>query len=390
MGRQSFVDLKHRIESFKSRIIIEMLNIDYDDYNDKALELSIEELDNRNIKDYLVSDRNRLKNIKSDQSILFKELILQVRFDEVFKKLKKISYIEASTYEDYEKVFNELISMNASNENNIRISIEESDNIFNPSVKELNIFGQYIKEEEKFEMDYLTWKQWLACMVNTEEVFRIGKEAYVAYCLSIITKHGLTQGDVDQSFNKIKDNKGIIEAEANYEENLNGESKEIHPWRRYFARSIDYMIFQFFINFIWTLLPANINVILYRIARIIAITPIMWMFIEMILICKIGTTLGKWILNIKVQKKDGKLLSLGESFYRSFLVWSIGLGFGIEFIQVITKLVAYFRLQRRGETVWDYKVDSELEYGRVGLWRAFTTIFILLVIPMVIVVIQTH
>ena len=103
--------------------------------------------------------------------------------------------------------------------------------------------------------------------------------------------------------------------------------------------------------------------------NIVYITPFIWIFIETVLIAKTGTPVGKWILNIKIRDSKGELLSYKQSFYRSFLVWIIGLGLGIHLVQILTHIYAYFRLQNKNITIWDDRVKSQIIYRQIGVWR---------------------
>ncbi|WP_459195839.1 DUF6557 family protein [Wukongibacter baidiensis] len=371
------------MRNLKDRRLLEIINIDYDEYTEEALEVAREELANRGIKNFLVSDRNKLGNVDNPKYITFRDLILQTRFKEVLKNIIRMYPRDKSLNENYEKTFNELIQTDSSNIDSTCIFVEERENIYDPLVKDWEVFGQDVISKEKFEIDYLEWKDWLSCLIDTDQVMMIGKECYVAHCIYCMTKNGFSQEDVNKNFNNLKvkqvgdelilDNK-VVTVE---------QYQETHPWIRFWARSIDYIVIGIVLSFVWTLVPAHLGRAIYSIQNIIYITPFVWIFIETVLISKTGTTIGKWILNIKIRDSKGELLSYKESFYRSSLVWISGLGFGIHLVQILTQIHAYFKLQKSKTTMWDEKVNSQIIYGQIGVWRVLIAVCILAVIPLV-------
>lgn len=375
--------LKIRISNLKDRRLLEIINIDYDEYTEEALKVAKEELANRGIINFLVSDRNRLCGVDNPKYITFRDLILQTRFKEVLKKIIRMYPRDKSLNKAYEKTFNELIQIDSSNIDNVCILVEETENIYDPLVKDWEVFGQDVMSKEKFEIDYLEWKDWLSCLVDTDQVMIIGQECYVAHCIYCMTKNGFSQEDINKSFNNLKvEQVGDELILANKVDTIE-QSQETHPWIRFWARSIDYIVIGIILSFVWTLMPINVGRAIYSMQNIVYITPFIWIFIETILIAKTGTTLGKWILNIKIKDSKGELLSYKESFYRSSLVWIIGLGFGIHLVQILTHVYAYFRLQKRNITMWDDTVNSQIIYGQIGVWRVLIAVCILAVIPLI-------
>jgi hypothetical protein len=77
-------------------------------------------------------------------------------------------------------------------------------------------------------------------------------------------------------------------------------------------------------------------------------------------------------------------LGYGEALKRSFYVLAVGLGFGIPVIQIVTMIIAYFRLTKSGMTWWDEKVGvavvhEQIGAGRVGCFVALLFFFFLVV-----------
>ncbi len=94
-----------------------------------------------------------------------------------------------------------------------------------------------------------------------------------------------------------------------------------------------------------------------------------WNFIEALLISSYGTTPGKMLFNIRVTRKSGGLLTYSEAMGRSILVWFIGVGLGISFLQIITMTFSLFYLLSRGESLWDRTLKSQVSHKPLGTQR---------------------
>jgi hypothetical protein len=78
-----------------------------------------------------------------------------------------------------------------------------------------------------------------------------------------------------------------------------------------------------------------------------------WIVVESIFLSTWGTTWGKSLLKTQVRDNKGKKLTFYNALKRSFLVWFKGLGMGIPPIFIITLLVSYNELNKKGITSWD-------------------------------------
>lgn len=382
--------LKKYMSNLEDIRLLEIINIDYDEYTEEAIKAAKEELISRGINNFQVSKKSMLDNDYTEY-ITFKELISQVKFKDVFKKLRTLYNIDKSLSSHYKNIFNELLLVDSSNCNNIIILVQETENIFDPLVKEWQVIGQDIKNEEVFEIDYLEWKDWMSSLVKKSLIKMIGKDCYVAHCLYCMTKHGLSQEEVSKNFDNMEIKQVGDEAILdNQIIDFKCECEEVHPWLRFWARKIDYSVFSYIIFLIIPLLPKEVARKLFPIRGVIGLTPIIWIFIESLLISKTGTTLGKWLFSIKIKKNTDKLLSYKDSFYRSSLVWVVGLGLGVRFVQVVTQIIAYIKLVDEGKSVWDKKVDSKIVYGQIKKWKIAIATFILIIIPVFEIIIYNN
>lgn len=135
-------------------------------------------------------------------------------------------------------------------------------------------------------------------------------------------------------------------------------SIEHHPWRRFFARSIDNSLIAALLSFlivvVFRIRPFSSNALqaIRYLSYIIAI-PIM-AFLQYLL----GTTPGKWCMGIRLEHANGGKLRFSDAFYREIGVFSMGQGLQIPFISL-------WRLYK------SYKNDVE---GQGNSWNTDTEI----------------
>ena len=158
------------------------------------------------------------------------------------------------------------------------------------------------------------------------------------------------------------------------------------PWKRFFARDIDMMIYTFIIIFIFNnILKINIfdeynhYAIIQPILKIILL-----ILIEPILLSKFGYTIGKYILGIKVTNDQGYLLTYRQAFDRTKNL-IIHLCFYIPFIYHVC-LFSYFKKCNHDEfcpwenesieTIVDEKSYRYVVYGFIYLAILALSLFI--------------
>ena len=83
------------------------------------------------------------------------------------------------------------------------------------------------------------------------------------------------------------------------------------------------------------------------------LTVLVWILIEALQLALFQTTLGKYMLKIRIAKKSGDRISFTEALKRSFHIWWRGLGTGFPLLALITLPVALTRLVFKGESSWD-------------------------------------
>lgn len=156
---------------------------------------------------------------------------------------------------------------------------------------------------------------------------------------------------------------------------LNNEwhTTPVHPWRRYFARILDVMVFG-------TMTFSIIGMVFYVMAPSTAddlfssleepggqifdmiLTTFVATFFSAAFIGFIGTSIGKWIFGIKVTDQSGKPIGFKKAWDRELKVWFRGLGMGIPLVVLFTTISAYQKLRKNGATSWDEEMGLKVSY----------------------------
>lgn len=143
------------------------------------------------------------------------------------------------------------------------------------------------------------------------------------------------------------------------------------PWRRFFARSLDYAAYTTIWNvFLALILNININSRSTGSSALDGIVVIIIMFLlEPAMLSLFGTTLGKWILGIRITDNEGKLLTYRGARERTWRMLLRGWGLRIPFYGLYRQWMSY-RANSDGETLeWEYHSAITLKDEKG--WRIF-------------------
>ena len=158
-----------------------------------------------------------------------------------------------------------------------------------------------------------------------------------------------------------------------------------HPWHRFWARILDYMIFGFVLaNIAGAFMPVHMIF-----PPALSLTVIfLWTFVEAGLICSWQSTIGKWLFNIKVEKKDGSQISYLEALSRSFSVWWLGLAAGLPIIYIITLIVACVKLNSNRITTWDKRGKFVIKHGKLSWWRILVIVVLFVLLGYILTIVN--
>ncbi len=143
------------------------------------------------------------------------------------------------------------------------------------------------------------------------------------------------------------------------------DEREIHPWRRYFARGMDVSLAVLTIYIIQSVILHT--PILDGAAAMIGRTLLAWgviLLVEPLLIHFWGTTPGKWVWGIRLERNGGGRLTLGEAYKRTFYVFAAGEGMSIPIVEIICNFRSYRRYKQGYDLYWEE--DSVLRFQERG------------------------
>ena len=172
--------------------------------------------------------------------------------------------------------------------------------------------------------------------------------------------------------NTNKESQGVVELSA----------EQVRPWVRYWAKMIDLLFFGFIIGLLLVLIIIVTGIDLSYIFEIpeflwTIFTMFLYLFFEPLLLSTWGTTLGRFLLKVKLRNRDGSKLSYKNGFIRTVTLWFRGLGLSIPFVSLVTLIVAHGKLIDNHETSWDRDGDFVVTHQKIGLLRVF-----LLLVPL--------
>ncbi len=141
------------------------------------------------------------------------------------------------------------------------------------------------------------------------------------------------------------------------------------PWRRFFARSLDFFIY----SALWLIFLSvvmNVNIANRSTGEDLLdgiITMLLMVFIEPAMLSHFGTTVGKWILGLSVSDNDDRRLSYSEALSRTWKVLCRGMGLNIPFYNLVRQWKSY-KACNEGE-ILDWECYSTIVLRDEKSWR---------------------
>jgi len=363
---------------------------DYNDYEDYAIEIANEEINKRNIK-------------IMTHFCTFMDLIQHTEFELVENAIRTSYPDQTPNIERHKEVYDLILHMVPNEENRDYLIIEDDNS--NYIVK-----GRDAKTGEKFGVEFYKWSDWIAFLVIDEQINYIGKAEYVSICLMAMTQYGFSEEEIQLKFSSMET---MNFAEGNKPENIEAlitrnhnisfdkmidrvidfkheviekrreehESSQVRPWVRFWARTIDTTILGLLLGYVWiSFIPE-----FYSLARNYALGYVysilnflVWALIEAYFLSKWGCTPGKWILNIKVSDNSGNNLSYSKAIKRVMLVLFYGEGLLIPFVSFIANIIAYFKLTDSGITKWDKKMEVVVSHNKIEIYKVLLAVLIII------------
>ncbi len=157
-----------------------------------------------------------------------------------------------------------------------------------------------------------------------------------------------------------------------------------HPWRRYFARTLDMSIYGIIVTSFF-LLVVRWDTAGDGFASLveIAFSRLLMILIEPILLSKLGTTPGKWIFGLELRDNRGNKITYSDGLWRVFNVLKTGMGFSIPLYNIYRLIKSYNTCNDQNEMLWDqdftYLIKDKKStrvVGYIGSWLLIIAISI--------------
>ncbi|MHC1719127.1 MAG: RDD family protein [Clostridiaceae bacterium] len=152
------------------------------------------------------------------------------------------------------------------------------------------------------------------------------------------------------------------------------------PWVRYFARILDLSLGSLLVGIVLSILTPNLYLeVIERYSDFVlgAISVIIWMPFESMIIAKTGTTLGKWLLGTKVVSLDGTKLSYKNSIIRSYNLVAFGMFFGVPILSLFTIASSYIKLSSMESLRWDVVAGSKVIHEKLNVIKVIVYILLM-------------
>ncbi len=161
------------------------------------------------------------------------------------------------------------------------------------------------------------------------------------------------------------------------------------PWRRFFARTLDFSMYSFFMSFIQVIflhrLITNQGILGTFIEGVVGL--LLMLIVEPFLLSNFGTTPGKAIFGLRVESHEGGKLTYYDAFNRTFGMLRYGMGFQIPFYNIIRLIRSYEICKEGGTLPWDelvsYTIKDKKLY-RSALFVGAEAIFFVLAFMLVL------
>jgi uncharacterized RDD family membrane protein YckC len=142
-------------------------------------------------------------------------------------------------------------------------------------------------------------------------------------------------------------------------------SAGLHPWRRWFARFLDMMLF----GIVFALVTESVSP-----GTLLSLEPVVvslflflgWQPAEAMLISLTASTPAKRLMGIRVTRADGSRLAFGAALQRSLRVWIFGMGLGLPIVFIVAQVLAYMRLSGTGATSWDEALEVRVSHAELS------------------------
>lgn len=128
-----------------------------------------------------------------------------------------------------------------------------------------------------------------------------------------------------------------------------------YPWRRFFARSLDFMLVN---TLVWFSRALLLDLSLLRPTQPIeklllpALSLLIVVIAEPLMLHRWGTTPGKWVFRLRLVQEDGAPLDRVDAFGRTLNVLLAGCGLTIPLVSFVTYILSFYREVKDIDQPW--------------------------------------
>lgn len=164
--------------------------------------------------------------------------------------------------------------------------------------------------------------------------------------------------------------------------------REIMPWRRFFARRLDLILYIFVWNLFWIYVLGNRGTS-HEVIAIIAGLLLMFL-VEPVLLAVFGTTPGKWILGLYVIELGGAKPDYTVCRQRTMSVMWHGLGLEIPGYSWFRMYKSYKSNVNKEDMAWEYRTDVCCKRDTWGQIFAYTFVCLFVVVALTFVTMEAR
>ncbi len=151
------------------------------------------------------------------------------------------------------------------------------------------------------------------------------------------------------------------------------QNESLEPVRRFFARLFDIFFYTVLLVIIKIKMGDNPFIPDSVFRGVVEYVP--YLLLDGFALTHLGTTPGKWLLNIRLRSQYGHNLDIATSLIRSVRVWVLGFALGSIFA-VIALPIAYFIGSQYGRFLWDIPQNNVTLCGEIRPARLLGYIFL--------------
>lgn len=147
----------------------------------------------------------------------------------------------------------------------------------------------------------------------------------------------------------------LTNEDTKFSENKKSElSIAPYPWRRYFARKLDLVLyasigFCFAKLFLNTDIETNFSICLINTYIVCGVM----LFLETFLLSVCGTTLGKWVFGISLRNADNQKITYDQAWRRTLGVFGQGMGYNIPIYSLVCHFKCYDDCKANIQLPWE-------------------------------------